>query len=444
MSRTRLTLVSGLLVVVVAAVAAVVVSSGEPEAQYHDPYTPPPQAETRCGDFPAREVCFALGADIRYALLKASDPTAETVILDLGRPGLPVLSGRASLQNVVESHPPLNERFNVLVLEEPWVTTGGPPHPPGEAAPCDPAVEGFYRGLRDSSENLMRRGRELADGCELEDHDWGFGIREYPQLVERILERHALTLEGFVGHSWGSVRLRYLHELSLRGMSLDFAALVRPFPVGVSAKRLVDARAEAIDSTAPGALRAVESTERELRSVPVTYFDQLSAVAALGYSDGREFEARADDVFSGDDPELIGRLSDDYWQRYDVHAMSHGMLARWQEVCQTVEGAVPSFREPPTSVRDVLAAEFAPCAQMSAVSLPQMAAGDWSTTSREPPPRPANCIVTAPHDTVVPQHLVHTAHSFLPREDVTWVESDVRAHRSLDGLTECLSRIVDP
>lgn len=430
------------LIAIPALIAAVQGSDRSPDG-YQDPYHPPPPERTACGDYPVREPCLDLDGVVRYALLKAPTPTAKTVIVDFGGPGSAVLSGEADLTGFAADHPQLSLQYNLLVLEEPWVT-----HPWEDSGLCKEALSSFYRALRDEADALETRGHAVSERCDLPQHGgdrWGFNQWEYRGYVEKILDRHALNLRGFVGQSWGAVRLRYLP-----GTQLDFAVLVRPFPVSVEADRLVNARAEAIIDTLPSSIHPVETTALAARSVPVTNFDQLSAVVELGYVDDNYFADNADVVISGENEAEIGRLSDDLWQRYDVDLLSPAKLAQWQEICGVVEGSAYGPDHRPrvdgrdiSRIRDVLAAEFAPCADTEADRLPQMGAGDWGTTSRNPPDQPSNCVVTSPLDTVAPQTLAHDAYSFIVDEEVTWVESMERSHSSLDGLTECLGRVLE-
>lgn len=436
--RARAAVVAATSVLVVASVGIAVVAPSGGDEGYHDPYVPPPRAQTACADAPAREVCFDLDGDVRYALLKAPEPTAETVILDFGGPGLPILSGEANLTGFAADHSRLSGRYNLLLLEEPWVVTEMPSHAPAADSSCPQAMQVFYRAVREAAATLRSRGADLAEACDLSHHRWGFDPEVYPTLVERVLDRHALDLRGFVGHSWGSVRLRYL-----AGFDFEFAALVRPFPVGVTPQLLVERRAEAITSAAPASLRPIKSTQLDSRSLPVSYVDQLSAAVALGYLDDEHFGEVAEAVFAGERPNEIGRLSDQLWGRYDVESLSQAKLAQWQEICRTVDGPMPELPDGPlTSVRDLLTAEFAPCVALSPVRLPQMAAGDWTTTSRNPPGRPSNCVVTAASDTVTPEPLIFSAFRFIPEEDITWVASEEQSHRSMDGLIRCLDEVV--
>ncbi len=78
-----------------------------------------------CEFQPVRESCEAISdgsMSWRYALIPSATPTDQTVLVDLGGPGQAILSGSHSLGAFGDDFAELGGRYNLLFLEEPWVT----------------------------------------------------------------------------------------------------------------------------------------------------------------------------------------------------------------------------------------------------------------------------------------------------------------------------------
>jgi hypothetical protein len=368
-----------------------------------------------CEVQPTREACTDIEMDgriWRYALLPADEQTSETVVVDFGGPSLSVLSGEVGLSAFRAAFKELSRRYNILVVEEPWVTEMVP-------ADCRAALTAYYLSLRSSTDTISRKGTEMAQRCELSNTPWrwGFDSVSYAKLVRAISQRHGLKVKGFVGHSWGSVRLAYLDR-----SALDWAILVRPFPVGVSAPALLKERARMLADVSSN-LQLVKPTVIRGRSLPVIPFDQLSAMIGLAYVDDTFFENMSGRILDGTDMERIGRLSDRLWGRYGRDSISPGMLALFQEVCAIVGPTWEDIRQI-NSVRDIFLARHAPCravpiGQLSPVVIRSM------------------CVVTSRRDAVAPDRLVRLAYESAS-EKIKFVESKERSHSSFDGLEHCL------
>ena len=435
--RHRRRFVLAVTAVAVCLIATVVVTlrAGSAPEAWHDPWDWADPAGTRpCELNKTRESCLAIpvgGRQIRYALLKAPAPTADTVLIDLGGPGVSVLSGSHGLGQFHSAHPDLR-RFNLLFVEEPWVVQELPKG-------CDTALSGFYRQLR-AAGDITGSARTMAAACQISQppgqtspgrvahRPWGFDDNLYAGAVWSITRRHALALQGFIGHSWGSIRLSYLRSgapTASSGMAppswpdLSWTVLIRPMPVNVKAPELIDERAK----LTPAPVGRFTDSTVDTRSLPVTRFDQLSAIVALGYVDDAYLAQHAGPIRRGTEPAEIAPLSDGLWHRFGVDSISPAMLAQWQETCAVLGPATtPGVIE---VVGDLLAAAFAPCqADLDSARATRLAAS-------------RSCVVVSNADTVIPRVLGPP--SSTGRSEV--VESKVAQHGSLDGLDQCLRAV---
>lgn len=391
-----------------------------------------------CEFQPVRESCQAISdgsMSWRYALIRSDAPTDQTVIVDLGGPGQAVLSGSHSLGAFGGDFAELGGRYNLLFLEEPWVTQEIPEG-------CDAELSGLLntvRAGRPASKNAVK----VAEACQLAQRpgqqpgqpipsrDWGFDPAVYADLVAAIVQRHKLALTGFIGHSWGAARLDYLMNDTTEAPpgwnSLAWSVLVRPYPLGVDASVLIAERNRVLRQVFPYPLRAIPSTTIDSRSLPVTTFDQASAIVELGYSEDEYVNAHARRIFDGVDTVDIGILSDQLWQRYGRDSISPAKLAEWQEICP-VAGGLTVQPDASDQITAVLDAGYLVCG-----ALPRVA-------SVSPVGAGQTCIVTSPSDTVTPQHLIRQAYAKLG-DSLTWVDSRERRHGSFDGLNECLTKV---
>lgn len=192
-----------------------------------------------CDVWPAREEYSAIfvGNEIwRYSLLRSHEETAETVLVDLGGPGISVLSGAMGLKSFAANFSELSSRYNLLFIEEPWVTQA-------PLAGCEDTLVAHFDHLRDQVVSFGGDAPDVAEKCQLAwppgqqpdqpvaHRGWGFDPGHYSRFVTAISQLDRLDLKGFVGHSWGSMRLAYLLQgASGNGFSLDWSVLVRPFP----------------------------------------------------------------------------------------------------------------------------------------------------------------------------------------------------------------------
>ncbi|MFG1823649.1 hypothetical protein ACGFIJ_14275 [Microbispora bryophytorum] len=358
----------------------------------------------------------------RYALYRSRSRTADTVLTELGGPGLAVLSGQFQLSRFPEMHKTISDRYNFLFIEEPWVTTE-------LSDECRTSLRSFYRSVRSGDRSAPGRAEDMRVRC-ISGSDrtgrraaWGFDKQSYSSLVREIEKRERIQIRGFIGASFGSVRLTYLDTADLK-----WAVLVRPFPVGVSGRDLLSARARAVSrfwhdvTQAASAERA--GSRRDARSVPISTFDMLSAAVEFGYLDKESVSKVKREVRAGDLGPL-GDLSDLLWMRYGEYDLSPAFLAYSQEVCANVSGW-PSWSGRMATPSDILVAAHLPCGQKPVVHADSPFMGKL-------------CIAFSPDDSVVPERLVRS--SFADGVHA-WVASDERAHGSLGGLTSCLEKVL--
>ncbi|WP_158632389.1 hypothetical protein [Micromonospora sp. Llam0] len=336
--------------------------------------------------------------------------------MDFGGPGEPILSGTSNLGGFRNSFPELASQYNLLFLEEPWVTEN-------IKESCGKSLADFYRALRSNPSQAPSRGRELADRCEISSGQgrWGFTAVDYRVLVDAISDGEGLELKGFVGRSWGAVRLTYLSP-----SALDWAVLVRPFPVGADAQTLLSSRVDLVHDIGPSGSAIDAPQPIEGRSIPVTEFDRLSAAVELSYVDDAYRTQHAAGVLAGTDYERIGLLSDRLWGRYGESSLSPGYLARLQEICANV-GPLSDFGPSIESVRDVLAASQLPCTGITH-RIPHVGAGAART-----------CVIKSKLDAVTPADLIEE--SYAENDNIWWVESTQQSHGSFDGLSACLRHL---
>ncbi|MFG1762178.1 hypothetical protein ACGFIH_02525 [Micromonospora parva] len=375
-----------------------------------------------CEEQATREACYDIevaGRTWRYTILPAEEVTNKTAIIDLGGPGSSALSGELEIAQFRSAHPELARSYNLLVMEEPWVTEP-------VTSTCQAAMGRYYLSLRSTGkDDISTTARDMAGACGLSDGSgsWGFNAANYSAVVTAIERKDKLRVAGFFGHSWGSVRLGYLQR------QLDWQVLTRPFPIGATAEQVVSLRtANMPNQGVPERVIKNDKTTTPERSAPVNRFDQLSAIVELGYIDDRFYAESRAGVETGTDSTSIGRLSDRLWGRYGEWDVSPALLARIQETCSALPppNSVPSAV---ASVKDLLRAELAPCKSLKA------------TNVKHPPLAPRTCLVSGQQDAVTPDRLVSQRFESWQSHG-KWIKSVKRSHGSLDGLEQCLDYVL--
>ncbi|WP_027341618.1 hypothetical protein [Hamadaea tsunoensis] len=399
------------IVLLVAATAA----RSHPEPTQAPPTAKP--ATSLCEQFETRESCREIAVDgrtWRYTLQQPAAPTSDAVVLDLGGPGTSALSGSFNLAGLPDVLPDLMRRFNVIIVEEPWVTT---PVTDG----CDQSLSAFYHDIRNGDRSAAGPVRSSC-GLGAASSPWGFSPSTYSDVIRAIAGRHQLSLKGFVGHSFGSVRLSYGKDLGFA-----WAVLGRPFPYTAGLTELIREQSTVLtrlqrklERTEPGPLPPAGDE----RSIPTTEFDRLSAIVELGYLDDTMAARLGKRVIDGSDTESIGLMSDTLWSRYGTESMSTRTLAFWDEVCATTGPAKPPADASP--LRTLLTNRYATCTS-PATYRPTLPAGLRL------------CVVDSPDDPVAPQSLVRK--TFPPGAAITYNTTTVGSHTSMAGLDDCVEAV---
>jgi hypothetical protein len=418
------------VVAVVAAVAAVAVvanvfsGDGDATATATAATSAAPGNSHACDEVATRDNCKELsvgGRVWRYSLSRAATETRRTVIADFGGPGLTVLVN-GYLTRFLGDYGQALSAFNILTVEEPWVLQEQTPA-------CRSALTNRYLAARTLRSEVRTKTGELKLGCAVGARpvpQWGFSEKSYQDLMAALGAHEDLQYVGFVGQSFGSVRLKYLTSMNPR-QSLEWAALSNPFPVGVSANELISARAYAITkrfavlTDGNGSLSPLASSNR---SLPVSEFDALSAKVELGYLGAEEQAQAARDIASGTRPAVVARLSDRLWQRYGSDQIAPSYLAQMDEVCSAMTTGRPQTE---TGLEKVLWQTLAPCLDSLATKHTKLSLGKART-----------CVAVSPNDTVTPKELsAKVFHG--SAENLRWETQEAGGHRSADGLRNCLS-----
>ena len=377
------------------------------------PTAAPSTAETyTCQSLPTRERCeevVVAGRQTRYTFLPAQQATNKSIVLDLGGPGISVLSGNFSLAALKAGSGRLGSAYNWVVLEEPWVTAP-------VTTSCEQSMSRYYTALAGAAD-VPAAIAAVRNSCQLGTGRgrWGFDARHYAEAVRVIARKHAVEVTGFVGHSFGAVRLSYLNELPLQWVILS-----RPFPVGATPDEIVAGRLAAIGRMAGGAGQPATASLKEA-------FDLASATVRLGYVPAPALEAQRKAVLDARTPTVIRKLSDNLWFRYGSDSIAPALLAQAEEIC-AVSGPLVDKRYS-VGVEGVLRAGFLPCTEPARVVPASPRIGKI-------------CIITAANDTVAPGRLARERLARL-YPAASWQTSDVASHRSVDGLADCHST-VDP
>lgn len=379
------------------------------------------------------------GRSRRYLLIPpetqgASEGPRSAVLVDAGGPGsvlfAPGVAGRVrdALGDRVQ------DRW-LLLLEEPWVTAEVTPQ-------CREALSRLYEAARASLSAAGPSALRL-DECHLGSGAYGWRADHYVPLVEEILERESLTLEGFVGLSFGAVRSTYASELGI-----EWRALVRPAPApGSSAGFLIDTRVDAAvdqllerckDCSGRSALldrirAAMASLDRgplslDSRSVPVTGFDLASGLLVLASAPANQEVDLADILLRPQDwSDAIGGLSDQLWMRSGETDLSLAYLAYLEEVCPTYQG----WRQdgtPETVLHQTFALAHSPCEAGTTSPAPStLVTGHTART----------CIVLDDGDVVSPSEFGETWSSHGGGDAI----ANHAGRHWFEGVEECLARI---
>ncbi|HET6481227.1 MAG TPA: hypothetical protein VFG35_14480 [Actinoplanes sp.] len=120
----------------------------------------------------------------------------------------------------------------LLLIEEPWITATYPPE-------CKAAATSLFRSVH----VLATSDAAVSASCKLYDLDqaWAWTPESFAEAVKVILATEGLTLEGYLGLSFGGHRLTYL-----RGPAPKWAILVNPAPLDLPAPEYLSGRVSAL------------------------------------------------------------------------------------------------------------------------------------------------------------------------------------------------------
>jgi hypothetical protein len=410
------------------AVIAILFAAGLPVAlavgkSHPDGSTPPTVQQSPAACETARETCAtarANGREWRYGLLRASRPTNRTVIVDLGGPGVSVLSGTYHLGSYARDLPGLDS-FNLLFIEEPWVTSD-------VSTGCRQAASAYYRTVRAGTDLAAAAGKLFRD-CRIGAGQWGFEPTAFAEVVAAVAAKESLVLDGFIGHSFGSARYSYLGS-GPAAHQLKWAILARPFPIGVDAGTFVGDRARLTRELFGNNVDAGRASSATARSLEVSAFDELSALVGLAYTaPGDEEQARLA-VTRDHNAETIGRFSDNLWFRYGTDSISPAYLAQVDEVCAAMKS--PHELESVAgnnSLSGVIASLMLPCGP--------------SASRGATLPSTSICVITSKLDPVVAGDTALAMFHGYAGSMISY-NSTHAAHNSRDGLGYCVKELVSP
>jgi hypothetical protein len=354
-----------------------------------------------------RSVVLASGQQVRYAVLRPDAPAeaeSRAVVVDLGGPGI-ALFGLHWPGATLRTEVPVSLRSRpLIVIEEPWVTAAYPER-------CKLAATGLFRSVHGSAGTGDDAAAGTVSDCDLFSpaDTWGWTPESYQESLQRILGAERLSLDGYLGLSFGAHRLTYL-----RSPVPKWAILVNPAPLAMSGSDYLSGRQKSLWSTVsvrcPGcpdpstADRLLRRAERTLkagpmvtshRSVPLDVGDLGAAVMALGYRDQavmKAFFRALQDLSVAANRELIGKLADSVWGRYGVDTVSPSVLAYWAEVC-------PSYGPWPAGTASRAVGGFLPGWHGPCRSVPAEARRRWDLRTD---PGTRICVSALQDDPVVP------------------------------------------
>jgi hypothetical protein len=385
-----------------------------------------------------RSVTLASGRQVRYAILRPAAATTQgtgAVLADLGGPGISLFGMHWPGDALRQQLPKQLQAAPLLLIEEPWVTATYP-------AGCKAAVTSLFRSVH----VLATSDAPVSTSCKLYDRDqpWGWTPETFTEAVKVILATEGLTLDGYLGLSFGGHRLTYLRDPAPK-----WAILVNPAPLDLPATEYLSGRVSALWRSVEGncpqcpgrqaGTRLIEQASRSLtagrpavpgRSVPLAGGDVAAATLALSYRDTavmRTFFKALSTPAKEADRKLVGRLADGVWSRYGTDEISPAVLAYWAEVCPSYPGW--SVTPPADTLGRFLTEWHGPCAALTPEARQRWTLGLSPTV--------ATCVSMLADDPVVPVQSVQTW-----RKAGAQVIQPARGeHSDLAGAQGCADRL---
>lgn len=385
-----------------------------------------------------RSVTLASGRQVRYAVLRptaANPQSTGAVVADLGGPGISLFGRQWPGDALRQQLPKQLQAAPLLLIEEPWVTATYP-------SDCKAAVTSLFRSVH----VLATSDAAVSASCKLYDHNqpWGWTPETFAEAVKVILASEGLTLDGYLGLSFGGRRLTYLREPAPK-----WAILVNPAPLDLAAPEYLSGRVSAlwrsVESNCPqcprrqAGTRLIEQASKSLsaaqpavpdRSVPLAGGDVAAATLALSYQSTavkRAFFTALSTPAKEASRKLVGRLADGVWSRYGTDEISPAVLAYWAEVCPSYPGWSVT---PPTDTLGTFLTEWhGPC-----TTLTPQARQRWTLGLNS---KVATCVSMLADDPVVPVQSVRTWRS----AGAQVIQPAKGKHKDLAGAQGCADRL---
>lgn len=385
-----------------------------------------------------RSVTLASGRQVRYAILRPTTTAPQStgvVVADLGGPGISLFGMHWPGDALRQQLPKKLQAVPLLLIEEPWVTATYSPE-------CKAAVTSLFRSVH----VLATSDAAVSTSCRLYDHDqpWGWTPESFAEAVKAILNTEGLTLDGYLGLSFGGRRLTYLRDPAPK-----WAILVNPAPLDLPAPEYLSGRVSAlwrsVESNCPqcpgrqAGTRLIEQASKSLsavqpavpgRSVPLAGGDVAAAALSLSYRDTavrRAFFTALSAPAKNADRELVGRLADGVWSRYGTDEISPAVLAYWAEVCPSYPGWPVT---PPTDTLGTFLTEWhGPC-----TALTPQARQRWTLGLNS---KVATCVSMLADDPVVPVQSVQTWR----KAGAQVIQPAKGEHSDLAGAQGCADRL---
>ena len=369
-----------------------------------------PQVLHVCEDLPVFEQCAAVdysGEMARYTLLRSSPATRLTTLVDFGGPGISVLSGAYRLAEVHHLLNSTNTNRNLLVVEEPWVTSS-------LGVACENALASLSDSIIAEDVNRITEDIGLCLGSQANGNSrqYGFKPTDYVEIVSSIEESEGISIDQFIGISFGSVRAAYLND-KLKDASI---VLVDPFPVGLYFDEVLVRRADTIESWIIEAGADIGDLS-DIRTA--------SAAIAASYGGMDKFVEFISRVRAGlISAEEIDDLYRSAWNVYANSAVSLAYLAYLQEVCR-LDYSGSNVDSEESFIRRVFDLYHAPCEATS----PDV---DFHLSAVEP-----DCVIVNTQDPLAIGGLTAQVYG---KHRVSYADSSV-PHAWIGSLSLCISDI---
>lgn len=360
---------------------------------------------------PENDICHTVQLDsgfvVRYAIVEGDmspegTTTGGLILIEPGGPGWsPLSSGSVGpIVNTVRESMGTSTGARYLVIEEPWVTAPLPQA--GCAQSGERLLSSLDSGLKPS---------QLS--CSEASTPFGWTPELYQKAVRAILDDQGTTLDGYIGASFGAVRLHYLQETAP-----NWAILISPLPIDSELGLILEHQGV----NAAGNLAGIESIFAE-------YVGQVPDGSASVLSKA-DLSAAAVQLLSQSDlsideltQQTLAQLSAAYVGSYGRGQLSLGRLAYFEELCPATRLTPPND----TDVSELVAFLYDYHSQC-------LGSADPRAELLQLPETENICIVLGDNDPLVPASLMR---EYAERIGSKLVVEDGMKHGSLALSGEC-------